>query len=79
MNHIRHAAIGIVVLMLILFIAPQIARIIGLDYPDSIRPSNIFGTIQEVSSSVFGGSSSSSNDFSSDTSNNTIGSDFTDL
>lgn len=78
-NHIRHAAIGVAVLMLILFVAPQIARILGLNYPDAIRPSNIFATIQEVSSSVFGGGVSSSNDSFSDSSNSSIGSDFTDL
>ncbi|MDD2694215.1 MAG: hypothetical protein PHY14_04860 [Candidatus Gracilibacteria bacterium] len=78
-NHIRHAAIGVVILMLVLFVAPQIARIIGLEYPDVIRPSNIFATIQEVSSNIFGGGISSSNSFADDSSNTSIGSDFTDL
>ena len=53
-NHIRHAIIGLVILMSILFVAPQFARILGLQYPESLLPSNIFETIKEVSVYVFG-------------------------
>jgi uncharacterized membrane protein len=58
-NHIRHAFLGLIVLVLILFIAPKILEIFGLPYGESLRPSNIFSEIQSVSQKIFGGSSSS--------------------
>lgn len=77
-NHIRHAIIGLVVLVIILFVAPIFARILGFEYADVIRPASIFDTIKEISWGVFWWTSSSIDD-SFDTSSPSIGSDFTDL
>lgn len=52
-NHIRHAVLGIIVLMVVLFVAPTLTRLIGLPISDDIKPSRIFDTIQELSSNFF--------------------------
>lgn len=77
MNHIRHAIIWLVVLVIVLFAAPIFARILGFEYADVIRPSSIFDTIKEVSGNIFWWSSSIGNDF--DTPTPSLGNDFTDL
>jgi len=59
-NHIRHAIIWVIVLLVVLFVAPIFARILWFEYLDVIRPSNIFQTIRELSSQLFGGSTNSS-------------------
>ena len=53
-NHIRHALIGIAVLILVLFIAPLLMNMIGLSYGEYARPKMIFDTISEVSEKIFG-------------------------
>jgi Type IV secretion system pilin len=53
-NHIRHAGIGIVFLLLVLFILPLIAGFMWLAYGEYARPSAIFQTITEISGRVFG-------------------------
>lgn len=78
-NHIRHAIIGVVVLMLVLFVSPMIARILGFEYADVIRPTSIFDTIREVSAKVFGGSSATSSTDPLSPQSGAIGTDFTDL
>ena len=52
-NYIRHALIGIFFLILVLFVFPLIARLIGLPYPDYATPGIIFDTISEVSNRIF--------------------------
>lgn len=49
--------LGIGVLVLVLFIAPIITRLIGLSYGEYLSPKNILNTISEISSKVFGESS----------------------
>lgn len=57
-NHIRYAALGIVVLMIILFVAPIFLNLFGLGkYSGYFSPSVILATIQEVSGKVLGTSS----------------------
>ncbi|NRH21430.1 hypothetical protein HOO68_05320 [Candidatus Gracilibacteria bacterium] len=53
-NHIRHAVLGIIVLMLVLFIVPVITRLIGLPYGDYLKPKQVLQTISEISGRVFG-------------------------
>lgn len=80
MNHIRHAIIGIIVVMLVIFAAPVFARIGGLDFPDSLQPNSIFSTIREVTARIFGSSNlevSGRNNF--ETPNRPLGNDFTNL
>lgn len=48
-NHIRHAVIGILFLVAILFILPVIVNLLGLPYGEYIKPKAIFDTISEVS------------------------------
>lgn len=77
-NYIRHAIFGIVVLLVIIFVAPVIARIIGLDFPDALRPNSIFSTMREVSLHFFGWSTTNT-DVMTDPTTGTVGTDFTNL
>lgn len=52
-NHIRHALIGIVALILILFATPLFMSAIGMAYGEYARPRMIFDTIGEVSQRIF--------------------------
>lgn len=52
-NHIRHAVLGIIILVLVLFIAPIITKLLWFAYGDYISPSKILETISEVSDRVF--------------------------
>lgn len=63
--------------MIILFSAPVLARIFGLDYWEFLRPSSIFSTIKEITANVFGTASPS--DFDTGIDSSSIGDDFTDL
>lgn len=78
-NHIRHAIIGVIVLMLVLFVSPMIARILGFEYADSIRPTSVFAAIQELTGKIFGGWSGFSDPSLNTPSSNSVGTDFTDL
>ncbi len=53
-NYIRHAIIGIVFLITVLFVFPVLMNLIGLPYGDYIKPSAIFDTIDKVSGTIFG-------------------------
>ena len=77
-DHIRHALFGVVVLIIIIFAAPIFARIIGLEYPDSLRPTSIFATMSEISAHLFGGSTTSL-ERTTDPTTGTVGTDFTNL
>ena len=59
MNHIRHAIIGILFLLLILFVFPTLMDLIGLPYGEYAKPSAIFQTIGEISDTIFGTAGSS--------------------
>jgi hypothetical protein len=52
-NHIRHAVLGIIVLVIVLFTVPVITRLIGLPYGDYLKPKQILQTISEISGRVF--------------------------
>lgn len=52
-NHIRHALIGVVFLLIVLYTFPIIARLGGLSYPVSATPTSIFDTITEISGKIF--------------------------
>jgi len=52
-NHIRYAALGILVLFIIIFAAPILLRLLGLPYGDYFTPSVILQSVQEVSAYVF--------------------------
>ena len=53
-NHIRHALIGIVFIIVVLYIFPLLMELIGLPYGEYARPSAVFQTIAEISDSIFG-------------------------
>lgn len=52
-NHIRHALIGLVFLLIVLYTFPIIAKIGGLAYPVTATPTSIFETIREISGKIF--------------------------
>lgn len=52
-NHIRHAFLGIIILVLVLFVTPIITKLLWFAYGDYISPSKILETISEVSARVF--------------------------
>lgn len=80
MNHIRHAIFGMVVLLVIIFAAPVAARIGGLDFPDSLRPSSIFSTIRDVTNHFFGGQTQATDSTLDPTvPAGSLGTDFTNL
>jgi hypothetical protein len=79
-NHIRHAVIGVIFLVAILFIFPVLMSLIGLPYGDYVKPSAIFETINSLSDTLFGsniGSGPSVDQF--DTSPTTLPSSFDNL
>lgn len=78
-NHIRHAVLGLIVLMVVLFVAPTLTSFIGLPITDDIKPSRIFQTIQELSSNFFGSNASSSTFDSNSSTPSSQSVDFTDL
>ena len=53
-NHIRHALIGIVFIVGVLFIVPLITGAMGLPYGEYAKPSAVFQTISEISDRIFG-------------------------
>ena len=76
-NHIRHAVLGIIVLVIVLFTVPVITRLIGLPYGDYLKPKQILQTISEISGRVFWAQSDS--DTILEESSDTIPSNFSDL
>lgn len=76
-NHIRHAVLGIIVLVIVLFTVPVITRLIGLPYGDYLKPKQILQTISEISGRVFWTQSDS--DTILEESSDTIPSNFSDL
>lgn len=75
-NHIRHAVLGLIVLILILFVTPKVLDIFGLPFADELRASDIFSRMKEISSTLLGGTSNSDAvEFQDDT----LPADFSDL
>ncbi len=57
-NHIRYAVLGIIILMVILFVAPIFLGLFGLqEYSTYFSPPLILSTIQEVAANILGTSS----------------------
>lgn len=78
-NHIRHAFLGLIVLVAFLFIIPKVLDLFGFPYGDSLSPKVIFTNIRVISAKFFNISSSSNSDSSPDTNIDTLPSDFSDL
>lgn len=45
MNHIRHAVIGLVAVLLIVFFAPKVLAYFGLPFAEDIEPSHVFSVV----------------------------------
>jgi Type IV secretion system pilin len=78
-NHIRHAFLGLIVLILILFIAPKALSLFGLPFADDLKPSIIFAKMSEISGSFFGTKNSSWGDIDNINTTNSLPADFSDL
>lgn len=52
-NHIRHAAIGITVLLFIVFFAPMALNYFGFSFADEISANRIFETMKLLSWKIF--------------------------
>ena len=76
-NHIRHALIGIVALILIVFVTPLLMTALGIEYGEYVRPRMIFDTISEVSQRIFWANTSIDSDFPDN--NSSISPGFSDL
>ncbi len=53
-NHIRHAFLGIWLIVVVLFVFPTFLDILGVEYADYIRPASIFDSITWLSDTIFG-------------------------
>lgn len=53
-NSIRYAVIGIVVIVIAIFVAPQLMKLLGIGDYDYISPANIFNEVKRLMSQVFG-------------------------
>ena len=76
-NHIRHAVLGIIVLIIVLYTVPVITRLIGLPYGDYLKPKQVLQTISDISDRVFW--TQSEPDTILEESPDTIPSNFSDL
>ena len=80
-NSIRYAVVGVIVILLSIFILPNIGNLVGLNVSKYISPKAIFTTIQQISTRIFSGGGSSS-DINLDSGNggaSGVGTDFTNL
>jgi hypothetical protein len=76
-NHIRHAFIGIIFILLVLYIVPIVTDLIGLPYGEYAKPSVVLGSIGELSDRIFATDISSTS--IAPESNTTLPSWFSDL
>lgn len=77
-NHIRHAFIGVLLIITVLFIFPTFLDLVGLGYGDYMRPSAVFDTISWLSERLLWQPVDTAPYY--DTPNNTtLGNDFSDL
>ncbi|PID83827.1 hypothetical protein CSB09_04095 [Candidatus Gracilibacteria bacterium] len=54
-NSIRYAVIGIIVIVIAIFVAPRVVSFLGLGDYSFLSPQEIFHTIQDLISRIFGG------------------------
>lgn len=52
-NHIRYAALGILVLVVIVLVVPSFLKILHLPYGEYFQPGAIFDSIRELASNIF--------------------------
>lgn len=52
-NHIRYAALGIVVLVVIVLVVPTFLNMLQLPYGEYFTPPSIFESIRELASGIF--------------------------
>lgn len=52
-NHIRYAALGILVLVVIVLVVPSFLKILHLPYGEYFQPGVIFDSIRELASNIF--------------------------
>ena len=55
-NHIRHAVMGLVAIMVMIFIIPKILGYFHLPFADELEANHIFQTLGQLVDRVFGGS-----------------------
>ena len=53
-NHIRHAFIGVLLIVAVLFVFPTFLDLLWLEYGDYMRPDAVFSNISQLSDIVFG-------------------------
>lgn len=78
-NHIRHAFLGLIVLVIILFVVPKVLDLFGLQYGESLTPKAIFTNIRVISGKLFNNTASTDSLDSTNTNIDTLPSDFSDL
>lgn len=78
-NHIRHAFLGLIVLILILFVTPKALKLFWLPFADALSPTIIFTTMTDISSKIFNTKSSSDTKVDTLDTNAGLPSDFSDL
>lgn len=74
-NSIRYAVIGIIVIVIAIFVAPELMKLLGIGNYDYLSPSSIFGEVKRLMTQVFGGST----DSYYTPSTTTVGNGFSDL
>jgi hypothetical protein len=53
-NHMRHAFLGVLLIVVTLFIFPTFLDLLGVEYGQYMRPAAIFDTIGSLSDRLFG-------------------------
>jgi uncharacterized membrane protein len=78
-NHIRHAFLWLIVLVLILFVTPKALTFFGLPFADDLKPGIIFGKMKDISGGFFGTKTNSDTSLQGTDTPNALPSDFSDL
>lgn len=78
-NSIRYAAVGLIVIVLSIFVAPKIGDMLGLNVSQYVSPQVIFATVQDLSGKFFGNKDSIDLSPNSSGGGNTLPSDFSNL
>ena len=77
-NHIRHAVIGLVAIMVMIFIIPKVLNYFQLPFASELEANHIFQTLGQLADRVFGGSIASPGVLPS-SNDSVIGDDFSNL
>ncbi len=77
-NSIRYAAVGLIVIILSIFVAPKVGDMLGLNVSQYVSPQVIFATVQDLSGKFFG-NKDSINLSPNSSGGNTLPSDFSNL